>query len=90
MQQHCPKYNVNTKQQYCPLCEYKLFEEPVENVYYPVYEMKPQRRGFVQHFILFIATFVISTSFVNQFTNGATSFMVLVCIRASPLWDVIG
>lgn len=70
MQQHCSKYNVNTKQQYCPLCEYKLFEEPVENVYYPVYEMKPQRRGFVQHFILFIATFVISTSLlINLLTE---------------------
>lgn len=39
-------------------------------MYYPVYEMKPQRRGFVQHFILFIATFVISTSLlINLLTE---------------------
>lgn len=70
MQQYCPKCNVYTKQQYCPLCKYKLSEQSVDNVYYPVYEMKPQRRRFAQRLVLFIATFAISTSLlINLLTE---------------------
>jgi len=62
MEHYCPKCNVYTKQQYCPLCKYQLAKESEGNTYYPVYEIKKQRRHFVQRLVLFIAAFIISTS----------------------------
>ncbi len=70
MQHYCSNCNIYTKQQYCPLCKYKLSEKLEDNTYYPVYETKVQRRRFAQRLVLFIAFFVISTSLlINLLTD---------------------
>lgn len=71
MQNYCSKCNVYTEQQYCPLCKSKLSDESQVSTYYPVYESRPQRRGFVQRLVLFIATFIVSTSLlINLLTEA--------------------
>lgn len=71
MQPYCSKCNVYTNQRYCPLCKSKLSDESEDRTYYPVYEIKPQRRGFIQRLVLFITTFIVSTSLlINLLTDA--------------------
>src|SRR5699024_374533 len=88
MKKYCPKCNVYTKQSYCPLCQFKLADESEDSTYYPVYETKPYRRGFIQRLVLFIATFAVSTSLLINLLTEAHQLWLLY-ILGPALYGVI-
>lgn len=88
MKKYCPKCNVYTKQSYCPLCQFKLADESEDSTYYPVYETKPYRRGFIQRLVLFIATFAVSTSLLINLLTEAHQLWFLY-ILGPALYGVI-